>query len=174
MVLSNDYGRHMLHTQSRQSIQLQKSDTHSLKFDIATSVEGNPKIPDPSVFEFPSAVSVNNLTRLPVLAECAVHLELLEAFYHLRLRILSSTTLDKVLGIKPKPQKRHRRKRFGYEQVKIRDPTFEKRRGDKWPFYLALAAARFQIWAGAIEREFGEIPIECGKGLQLPPIGEFI
>src|SRR5205807_926856 len=88
-------------------------------------------------------------------------------FYHIRLKVLSSTTLDSVLGIKPEPRTVYRRE----EEVKLRDDTFQERRKAKWPFYLALAAVRFLFWAETVEKEPDKETAPKVGSFHLPPIG---
>jgi len=122
MVLSSGYGRHWLHQGSRQAVRDQKArgsawaspqsatDIHTPAFGTAATSEENPKIPNPSLFDFASEGLENGNIGLPTVAECGAHLELLEAFYHIRLNVLSSTALDAALGIKPEPRITYRTK----------------------------------------------------------------
>jgi hypothetical protein len=185
MVLSSGYGQHWLHRWSRQAVQDQKRrgsawaspertiNTHIPVYGTAATSKENPKIPDPSLFNSASEDSEIDNARLPTFTECAIHLELLEVFYNIRLKVLSSTTLDAVLGIKPEPRTVYRKKCLGYrcgysrQEVKLRDNTFEERRKTKWPFYLALAAIRFLYWAEAVEKERDKPT----ASIHLPPIG---
>jgi len=78
------------------------------KYKFARYKSQEPIIPSPDIFDFES--STNNRTtvsadsagfRLPLAAECAAHLELLEVFYVLRQRILRSPEIDAAMGIIP-------------------------------------------------------------------------
>lgn len=189
MVLSSGYGQYWLHQCSEKAIQHQKTrgptkatlngDTniHIPTFEKAATSKTHPKIPEPGLFNFASEGSKIDTERLPTVAECAAHLELLEAFYHIRLRVLSSTTLDAVLGIKPEPRTVYRTTKRGYRRgyskraVKLRDDTFQERRKAKWLFYLALATVRFLRWIEAAEMELHESEVSRGTLLNLPPIG---
>ena len=113
-------------------------------FRLATAGE-QPKIPNVDVFETLSdskPLSGPGLTALPTPAECAVHLELLEAFRTLREQVLASTELDAVFDIKPHPKTVMR----GRNSKQIRDDTFAERRRQKWPLLIDLAVARFVMW----------------------------
>lgn len=190
MVLSSGYGQHWLHRCSGTAIQHQKTrppipaptkgntNIQLPTFEKAATSKENPKIPEPGLFDFASEDSEDDTTRLPTVAECAAHLELLEAFYHVRLKVLSSTTLDATLGIKPERRtvyrktKRAYRRRYSIQEVKLRDDTFQERRKAKWPFYLALATARFLRWIEAVERGLHDPRVSKGTLLYLPPIGK--
>ncbi|KAI1122936.1 hypothetical protein F5Y10DRAFT_252890 [Nemania abortiva] len=179
MALSIDYNQSLLHQCSKHAFtrQLAQSDQRHT-FKRATSSSDNPKIPDPSLFNFHSDSSVQvESRRLPTVAECAAHLELLQAFRHIRIQVQTSTKLDNALGIKPKTRIVYRKRRVyqGYksnwirEEVKLGDETFEKRRGSKWPLYLKLAAARFLSWIDFVEDEFNQ-PSMPNQSLRVPPI----
>jgi hypothetical protein len=188
MVLSGRHGQHWLHQWSKQAVQAQKrgsawatpqgtTNIHIPAFGTAATHKENPKIPDPKLFNFGPEDSENDNTTLPTVAECAAHLELLEAFYHIRLKVFSSTTLDSVFGIRPEPRTVYRKKYLGYrsgysrQEVKLRDDTFQERRKAKWPFYLALAAARFLRWVEAVEKQLDGPTASKDNPLHLPPIG---
>ncbi|TGJ84460.1 hypothetical protein E0Z10_g4332 [Xylaria hypoxylon] len=115
--------------------------------------------------------------RLPSIAECAAHLELLQAFRHIRSEVESSRRLDEVFGIKPENSTVFR-KRMVYEDhgsswvreaVKLRDDTFEKRREEKWPLFLRLSASRFLSWVDAIEEDTGRRN-GPDQSLHIPPL----
>jgi hypothetical protein len=187
MMLSSGYGQHQLHQCSKTAIQAQKSKTspnaptsvQTYTFETAASFEDNPKIPDPSLFDFKLENSKDISTRLPTVAECAAHLELLQAFHHIRLKILASTKLDAAFEIKPRPKTVYRKKynaytnrRWTIEAIKLRDETFQERRQEKWPRYLALAASRFLRWTEAVEKELYASITSKDNKLPIPPIGE--
>ncbi|KAI0096242.1 hypothetical protein GGR51DRAFT_543907 [Nemania sp. FL0031] len=179
MALSIDYNQTRLHQCSKQAFgrQLAQSDLQRT-FKQALSSSDNPTIPDPSLFGFHIEISEKDgQNKLPTLAECATHLELLQAFRHIRTQIQSSTRLDDVFGIKPETRTVYRKRRVyqGYrsswvrEEVKLGDNTFEKRREVKWPLYLKLAAARFLSWAAVVEEVFSQ-PSTPTHSLRVPPI----
>lgn len=180
MVLSSGYGQRQLHQWSRQAVQHQKKTgtTKSLqKVNTAATLKDNPKIPNPSLFEFESKMPENDNTGLPTVGECAAHLELLQAFYHIYVKVSSSTVLDDVLGIKPEPRIVYRKKYLGYRRgysrkaVNLKDDTFKERRKTKWPIYLALAATRFLAWAEAVEKVIDGSVASQATSLHLPPLG---
>ncbi|RYC57405.1 hypothetical protein CHU98_g8804 [Xylaria longipes] len=141
----------------------------------ATSLSDNPKIPDPDLFNF--GIDTREARRLPSIAECGAHLELLQAFRYLRIEVLSSKNLDDAFGIKPENRIVYRKNKvyqgssssWVREPAKLRDDTFEKRREEKWPLYLRLAASRFLYWIAAVEAEFSR-PNTPDHPLPLPPI----
>jgi len=173
MALAISQVKNDLHTCSNHSLH----DQETLKFNEAILVyQGhiateNPQIPVPALFEFgPTPRSQLRGPRIPSMAECAVHLELLQVFCSLRNRVLESTGLDELLEIKANTRTVYRSTTISYykttrEAVQIRDETFDERRKVKWPFYLSLAASRFLHWVDAVEdgADFAQI---------MPPIGE--
>jgi hypothetical protein len=177
MALSTSGTIASLHRWSKQYVQHQEGPGHSHLtdqppiFHKAFRVEQNPKIPSPSLFSLDagSQASSKSHTTLPTVAECAIHLELLQAFQHFRIRIISSDGLDKVLGIELNPRTVFRKVNKGYgqyeqQEIKLRDLTFDERRKTKWPLLLSLAAVRFLKWVEVIEKDSAE-------SILLPPIG---
>ncbi|KAJ8130841.1 hypothetical protein O1611_g2791 [Lasiodiplodia mahajangana] len=180
MALSIDYNQTSLHRCSKEAFnrQLAQKDLQHT-FKQARSSSDNPKIPDPGLFNFHiDASAEDRQRRLPTAAECATHLELLQAFRHIRTQIESSTRLDRVFGIKPEPRIVYRKRRvykgrkssWVREEVKLRDNNFEKRREVKWPLYLKLAAARFLSWAAVVEEVFFSQPPTPSQSLRVPPL----
>jgi hypothetical protein len=167
-----------LHRWSKQSLEhqevlgLTQYTTQSTAFLKASRTQQNPKIPSPTLFSFDAASEAPSKSHaaLPTVTECAVHLELLQTFQHLRIRIISSNELDKALGIEPKPRVVFRRfynrvyRRFERQEVKLRDLTFEERRKTKWSLMISLAAARFLKWVEGVEKNPDE-------PMLLPPTG---
>jgi hypothetical protein len=169
-----------LHQWSKQSLEHQEalgffpSASRPPTFRVALRAEQNPKIPSPSLFLLDAApeISSNSHAALPAVAECAVHLELLQVFQHLSNKILSSGELDQALGIElnrrvvfrnvSKFSKGYRR--YERQETKLRDLTFDERRKTKWPLFLSLAAARFLKWVEVVEEHPAEPVI-------LPPVG---
>ncbi|UNI15709.1 hypothetical protein JDV02_002216 [Purpureocillium takamizusanense] len=113
-----------------------------------------PSVPDDCVFKSLSLSAAS----LPTVAQCAVHLELLEVFYALRSQIISSTDLDDTFGLERHNRTVYRRKydatrrKYVNAPVKLRDATWDSRRKEKWTWYLELAAGRFLAWAVSIDR----------------------
>ena len=114
-------------------------------------------IPAPQIFQSllePSTGKSNgDADTVSTIVECAAHLELLEAFYTLKAKVLGSQELDSILGIVPRPKTFYRttyrgnyRSKREVKAVKIKDTTFSARRAEKWPFFLQLAVVRFRIW----------------------------
>lgn len=202
MALSNDYVQSDLHEFSKKSLQDQKTIQEQKKpkpkplrglhsnsspksdipiFETAISLVENPSIPDPKIFDF-STVNLDSDDRpLPNVAQCAAHLELLEAFYNIRVKILSSVALDATLGIKPNKRTVYRkeywkepryRKKYTIKAVQLQDNTFQSRRTVKWPFYLSLASARFFCWAAAVQLDVDTVPKPTS--IHPPPIGKNI
>ncbi|OBT68871.1 hypothetical protein VE03_02113 [Pseudogymnoascus sp. 23342-1-I1] len=188
MVLSSGYGQRQLHQWSRQAVhnldftirttstlQNDSTNTHISAYGTAATPKAN-KIPNPGLFEFESKTTENDNIVLPTVGECAAHLELLQAFYHMCVKVSSSTALDAVLGIKPEPRIVYRKKYQGYhkgytrEAVNLRDDTFKERRKTKWPLYLALAATRFLAWAEAVEKVIDGSVAPEAMSLHLPPL----
>ncbi|KXJ92587.1 hypothetical protein Micbo1qcDRAFT_232335 [Microdochium bolleyi] len=129
--------------------------------------------PDRAIFDWNppqhSAPLVSNNLQLPTPAECATHLLLLQAFLDLRIKVLCSRKLDTALGIEPHERVVHvphnhpkHRGSSSDDVVRVQDPTFLRRREEKWNLFISLAAARFMAWARAVSSDAG--------GFELPPI----
>ncbi|KAH7032717.1 uncharacterized protein B0I36DRAFT_382736 [Microdochium trichocladiopsis] len=148
--------------------------------------EGKVPAPDFRIFNFDHPRNLNNGPRLPTPAQCAVHLRLLQAFLSLRVNILCSTSLDTALSIEPHTRVVHvphdypnhgklsPKRSFSSRVtpppkttvIRVQDPTFPKRREEKWDLYLKLAAARFLSWVRALENAAsGEL-----EDIQPPPL----
>jgi hypothetical protein len=178
MTLAISQARDDLHTCSKHSLYLQedlKSNPAILVFQSAVEAAENPQIPVPTLFEFghPTLPLWRRNPSLPTVAECAVHLELLQVFYSLRVRILGSTELDDLLEIKANPRTVYRTtaldgRRTTRTAVQVRDETFDERRKVKWPFYLNLAASRFLRWVDAMEDGADFVQ----RSFRIPPIGD--
>ncbi|KAH7146301.1 hypothetical protein EDB81DRAFT_689454 [Dactylonectria macrodidyma] len=114
----------------------------------------NPTIPSPVVFTNLCEAEADDL---PTTAQCAVHLELLEAFHALKVRIVGSSDLDRTFGLAPKTKIVYRRKyssrlrKYINQSARVKDPDWEARRRQKWPRYLDFAAERFVEWAKKID-----------------------
>ena len=102
-----------------------------------------PVIPKPELFDalhHPTA----DLAALPTIAECAVHLQLLEKFVALKQKILTSNALDRALAIIPKDKLVAQ----GGKRQRRADETFKAQQAVKWPIFVRIAAARFLRWWG--------------------------
>lgn len=138
------------------------------------SEEAEPAIPHPSLFEHlqqPTTSELLGSSDLPTVTECAVHLELLEALFFLRQRVLKSEALDAVFGIRPEHQYVDR---LGKQTI-LKDTTMWTRRQVKWEKFIELAVVRFLAWwediptvIGAPEDGNGHVEI---KDKELPPLG---
>lgn len=98
---------------------------------------------------------------LPSVAECAVHLELLQTFYYLRRNVSDSTELDVRWDI----DTRHAR-----AETSHRDSTLAIKRRDKWPFFMKLAAVRFLNWLKRTDEYLSTTPEELWS-IDAPPLG---
>lgn len=78
--------------------------------------------PDVSYNKLFQTFETDEANSLPLVAECATHLELLEAFYTLRVRVIQSAELDKLYKIEP-PDDRTRYKRQPTERGKKDEPA---------------------------------------------------
>ncbi|KAK3326734.1 hypothetical protein B0H66DRAFT_470726 [Apodospora peruviana] len=99
-------------------------------------------IPDPGIFG--ALASDHKAETLPTIAECAIHLELLEALEILQQKVLTSNALDRAFGIVPK-----NKVQASWPRTRVvlkRDESFPERRKVKWPIYLRFAATRFLEW----------------------------
>ncbi|KAK0391491.1 hypothetical protein NLU13_0992 [Sarocladium strictum] len=83
------------------------------------------------------------LERLPTVAECAAHLELLEVFYVLRQKVLVSREIDNALRIQPNRETKTGKKG---DTKTLKDQTLWDRRQAKWDRYLEFACVRFLSW----------------------------
>jgi hypothetical protein len=168
------------------------------KFRIAASSDEEAVIPPTAIFAGlqdegrDPRENQNDGVQLPSVAECAVHLQLLESFQVLREKVPKSNALDRTFSIRPITT---RRSVAGYgrnrRQVAVADSTFQTRRQKKWHIFVDLAVARFTAWWGEMDNilrllDAGEIPplgknasgpVEqllilvrrCPHGLALPP-----
>jgi hypothetical protein len=103
------------------------------------------------------------------MAQCAAHLELLQAINHIRREVLNSKDLDVILNIKP--EKRTVVQRYSRKTIEVKDPRFQQKRQIKWPFYLRLAVARFFLWLKKMDETLAS---NKNKALELPacpPLG---
>ena len=181
--------------------------TRPIAFRDAPSPEDEPVIPSPHIFIQPplnpsteksSDGEANNSASVPRVAECAIHLELLEVFYALKAKVLTSPELDAVLGIVPRPVEYrvprtvrytsgvHRGGEIWREKkiwdVKVKMSISKARRREKWLFFLRLAVVRFEEWVRGADLRMGEVARTDGRGLEeagtevleskaMPPLG---
>ncbi len=139
----------------------------------------NPVIPDPGLFESLKSSTNKPSAALPTVAECAVHLELLEVFYRLRSRIVNSTALDRTFGVYI-DEELCRAENGSVFFARRRDDTWPARRAKKWTYFLSIAAGRFLCWAReadtamASESKVPHNSSRPGDIPYLPPIGKQI
>lgn len=98
---------------------------------------------------------------IPSVAECAVHLELLQTFYYLRRNVSDSTELDARWDI----DIQHAR-----AETSHCDSTLAIKRRDKWPFFMKLAALRFLDWIKRMDEYLSTTPEELWS-IEVPPLG---
>jgi len=126
--------------------------------DPASTGDDQPIIPPASLFSTLQP-STAELKGLPSVAECAVHLELLEAFLILKQKVLTSNALDRTFGLVPKDMIHT----VNGKKERKRDPGFEARRNVKWPIFLRIASARFLKWFSSLSRIMAD---EAGVGYE--------
>jgi hypothetical protein len=153
-------------------------------FCTAQTKAEEPVIPAPYVFAS-LICSTANAHDVPTLGECAAHLELLQAFYAVRRKVLNSKDLDTTFGIKANIRITYHTtyNRFNRpirHKNKLKDTTFPVRRRQKWPFFLGLAAARFRIWLQKADLAINVPSLGSSvsttaalPALFLPPLGAF-
>ncbi|KND89965.1 Glycine-rich domain-containing protein 2 [Tolypocladium ophioglossoides CBS 100239] len=145
----------------------------STAYRTARTREEEPVIPSPAVFAFDrDAGRADDARRLPPVAACAAHLQLLEVFYVLRQRILVSEDIDAAMGIAP--QREVKVGRHGDRKV-LRDDTLWDRRQQKWTKFVEFAAVRFLAWRRALRLREGDMTAAAygrdGRALAcLPPL----
>ena len=142
-------------------------------FQRAPSKAEEPIIPAPKIFQSLSETAqLNDLTLLPSIADCAVHLELLQVLYTLRRKVLQSTALDETFDIKPQPREVWRGYGHNRRQVKIKDSTFAERRKAKWPGFISCAVVRFLEWLKTADASLGAEGASSKQSRRLPPLGK--
>lgn len=176
MSFTDNYQLDVLHKQSREAtsrlLKPFKFGTKRSPFPSAATEAEQPIIPDPKVFcslsenqndvALPTKIKNNDV---PTVGECAVHLELLEAFLVLKTKVLQSNAIDRAFGIAAPTGKRTNLK------------TLRER---KWKGYVALAVIRFYKWWQNIDRVLStarkeaETSDTCRKltTSTLPPLGK--
>lgn len=126
------------------------------KFFSAGS-RGETVVPSPDIFlALQGEECPKEVTDLPTTSECAVHLELLEAVYALRRRVISTQNLDDSFGIKGPTRTVYRRtyvgnRKYEHRPFAIKDKTFPERSQKKWTAFLHIAVMRFITWAEKVE-----------------------
>lgn len=174
MVLDSLPCKSSLHKLGQNTIHdLSHGNTLTHQFQTAKTPEEEPIIPSPTVFDFAKETSSRrgDAHRLPIVASCAAHLELLEVFYLLRQKILASEDIDRACDIKPI---RETKTGARGDTKTLRDPTLWKRRARKWTIFLEFAAVRFLVWCAALQRDASGMVFAHDDGthvlLNLPPV----
>jgi len=145
-----------LHGSSKAALKALNRSVAKKKYKAAQCEADEPQIPSAAIFEPLFSAQSNSGARetpiLPSIAECAVHLELLECFFVLRQRVLKSDELDKVFGIAP----RHRVVKRKGKDVKLKDPGMWERRQVKWPMFVEWSVVRFLCWRRVVTARFSQ------------------
>ncbi|KAK0722627.1 hypothetical protein B0T26DRAFT_640760 [Lasiosphaeria miniovina] len=119
------------------------------KFPASKSIDDEPAIPTPDIFaSLLDDDHAKNEEQLPRIAECAVHLRMLEAFLVLKQKVATSNALDRAFGIAPKDTLTT----VCGKRCRKTDTTFKERRKVKWNLFVRMAAWRFlDWWKGAVK-----------------------
>jgi hypothetical protein len=131
------------------------------RYATATSTRPGPAIPPPSIFNSLDQFTIDDYdakSHLPSIAECAVHLEFLEALYVLRQQVLKSEALDEVFDIKPEYKFVDRKG----VRTQLKDETMWERRQVKWEKFVEVAVVRFTAWWAKVRN----------ADQPMPPLGE--
>jgi hypothetical protein len=181
MALTIGYNQQSLHSSSQRVMDAakgsrtwpQSTDWQAPAFRTARTTREDPVIPAPSIFQSLADTKSKcdtGANSTPSVAECAVHLKLLQVLRTLRARVLQSTDLDNAFNIKPIPRYVTRRRR----QVKAKDHTFEMRRKEKWPMFIEHAVVRFEDWFERVDSMLAssENATAASQVVPLPPLGE--
>ncbi|KAH6952682.1 hypothetical protein DER45DRAFT_355630 [Fusarium avenaceum] len=119
-------------------------------YSSASTIDENPVIPSPDIF---NQLNDSHEDSLPTPAQCAVHLELLEVFHALRIKILDSKELDEIFELGDPTKVVYRTKfveglnKKVNQEITLRNIVWEQNRDNKWTFYLGKAVPRFLVWA---------------------------
>lgn len=129
-----------------------------------------PVIPKPEIFDGLHHTTAD-LAALPTIAECAVHLQLLEKFVALKQKILTSNALDRALAIIPEDKLVAQ----GGKRQRRADETFKAQQAVKWPIFVRIAAARFVRWWGTyspmLRAQDNRLRV---TEISLPPLGRLL
>ena len=108
-------------------------------FRYADTDEEVPVIPDPSLFNFTTGKEHQDGSfRLPTVAECATHLELLAAFSTLRGKVLNSPPISRTMGFA--------------SETRPSQARVDAWQEEKWTKYVEFAVVRFLEWRAHIEQ----------------------
>ncbi|RHZ57433.1 hypothetical protein CDV55_100436 [Aspergillus turcosus] len=138
------------------------------------NIDKDTVVPDPKTLkDIHAPISSTDSTSLPDVAQCAAHLELLQAINHIRREVLNSVQLDAILDIKPQKQTVPRRY-SPWQKIEVKDKDFAQRRQVKWPFYLSLAVSRFFVWLKKMDETFVSNGNEVLELRACPPLDVLI
>ncbi|OJJ99746.1 hypothetical protein ASPACDRAFT_78696, partial [Aspergillus aculeatus ATCC 16872] len=129
---------------------------HSARTSPASNLSQDLVGPHPSLFE-DSSIQLKDRSDLPSRGQCAIHLELLEAFYTLRIRVTTSSRLTKSLDRK----QNHKR----YSILGGR-----KEPSERWHKFLSIAVTRFQQWIRVLNHHLEVKHLVGNNSLLLPPL----
>jgi hypothetical protein len=155
-------------------------------YPSASTIDENPTIPSPEIFD---QLDDSHKDNLPTPAQCAAHLELLEVFHALRIRILDSKALDEIFELGGATKKVYRTKfveglnKTVNQEITLRNTVWETNRDKKWTFYLGKAVPRFLVWADEYNASLasrlsndgpddGKVEISLTEPSWLPPVGK--
>lgn len=93
-----------------------------------------PDIPAESLFEH---TSKDTSAGFPSIADCAIHLELLECFYALKVRVTYNENIRQALGAAP---------------IRLAVSKEEEKRQDMWDKYVDFAVVRFLQWKEVVNK----------------------
>lgn len=164
---------HELHAASRE---------HVPKNEVGKMYEVKPNVPDPTIFSGLKLKRTNKDgedTAIPSLAQCAVHLELLEAYKLLQEKVIKSNHLDVLFDTLP--EKRYRTvsqyrggryvsRKILLKPIKDYDPAFQEGRKAKWMGFVNNAFLRFSTWATTISKSPNAFAKRLADDL-IPPLG---
>lgn len=155
-------------------------------YSSASTIDENPVIPSPDIF---NQLNDSHEDSLPTPAQCAVHLELLEVFHALRIKILDSKELDEIFELGDPTKVVYRTKfveglnKKVNQEITLRNIVWEQNRDNKWTFYLGKAVPRFLVWAdvynASLASQLSKDGVDDGRSeipltevSWLPPVGK--
>jgi len=162
MALPTSFGSFAVHRLSKDVLQKVKGiGSFRRHFRSAVSDAEPPQIPSPTLFE--NLNNENSPDGIPTVAQCAVHLKLLQTILVLHDKVIDSNTLDRSFGIKPKESRKDKHDKIREGDV---DSSSEEQRAVKWDYFIFAAVVRFIQWWESLE--VTEINDD-----NLPPLGRF-
>lgn len=159
---------------------------HARNYTAPNEYQLQPHVPSPAIFETPETAQTDkdeHSNMLPSIAQCAIHLELLERFKLLQETVIKSNQLDVLFDTLPRKKytisyiyNSRGRKVLGRKilrPIKAHDSTFQERRKEKWTRFVDEAYSRFSTWVVSINDNL-KISGKDGDELDpklVPPIG---